>query len=69
MDDLLKRLLDAELQGEAIAEEANWERERMVQQAAGRSRRRFSIRSPRRQAASTLSGRPCARDRSATSRG
>ena len=33
MDDLLKRLLDAELQGEAIADAAGRERERMVQQA------------------------------------
>lgn len=38
MDDLLKRLLDAELQGEAIVDEASRERERMVQQALGEAR-------------------------------
>ena len=38
MDDLLKRLLDAELQGEATVAEASQARERLVQQATDEAR-------------------------------
>lgn len=38
MDDLLKRLLDAELQGEAKVAEASQARERMAQQATDEAR-------------------------------